>query len=134
MIRPVQNRPGQVVEARVEQIERVAAHLLDRANLADQVAALGNQVAARLDFQRDLVAEFVLQPLAAGVPQLEILVEIDVGLPLAIGRRQAAAGADRGDRAADRLGRLFHRAADLGQVLQVGAAADVHVQAGDDRP
>ena len=62
---------------------------------------------------------------------LKVLIEIDVGLAFAIGSRQAAAGADRGDGAADVASGFFHRAADLGEVLQVGAAADVHVEAGD---
>ena len=77
MIRPIQNRPGEIIEARVEQIERVAPHLLHRPNLGDQIAALRDQIAARLDFQRDLVVELRLQPLASRVPELEILIDID---------------------------------------------------------
>src|SRR5262249_40570349 len=55
VISAVENRPRQVVEAGVEQIEGVGTHLLDGADFADQIAALGDQVAAGLNFQRQLV-------------------------------------------------------------------------------
>ena len=106
MIGAVQDRPGQVVEAGVDQIERVVAHLLDRADFGHQVAALGDQVAARLDLQPQLVAEGIFQPPAGGVPQAEVGVQIDVRSAGPIGNRQAAAGADRGQRAADFAGRF----------------------------
>ena len=80
MIRPVQNRPGQIVESRVEQIKRVAAHALDRANFGDEIARLGDQISPRLDFQRELVAEPSSQPAAHLVPKLEIGLQIDIGL------------------------------------------------------
>src|SRR4029079_17548976 len=43
---------------------------------------------------------------------------------------QAAAGADRCDAATDAQHRFFHRAAHLSQMLEIRAAADVHVNAG----
>src|SRR4051794_6811050 len=96
MVSPVQNGASEVVEAGIEQIERVPAHLLDGANLADEVSAFGDQIAAGLDFQGQLVAELVFEAFTAGVPQLEVAIEIDVRLAFAIGSRQATAGADRG--------------------------------------
>ena len=72
MIGAVQNRPGQIVESGVEQIKGVAAHLLDGTDLRDQKTALGDQVAAGLDLQDQLVAKRVFQPFARRVPQLEI--------------------------------------------------------------
>jgi hypothetical protein len=39
--------------------------LLDRANFANQIAAFGNQVAAGLDFERDLVTEAIFGAFAA---------------------------------------------------------------------
>ena len=68
----VEDRAGQVVEAGVDQIERVLAGRFDRADFADEVAALGDQVAARFDLQRNLVAELVGQPVAGRVPQFEV--------------------------------------------------------------
>ena len=109
MIRPVQNRPGEVIESGIEQIKRVASHLLDRPDFADQVAALGDQISPRLDFERQLVAQLGFQPLAAGVPELEVAVDVNVLLAFAIGSGQAAAGADRGDTATHFERCLFHR-------------------------
>ena len=78
------------------------------------------------------MAEAIFQPLAGGVPEGEIGGQIDVGVALAIDRRQAAAGTDRRDRGTDGQGRLLHRRADLREMLQVGARADVHMDAADD--
>ncbi len=77
------------------------------------------------------MAEGVFESLARGVPELEVSVEIDVRLVLTIRDRQSAADTDRLQAAAQFQGGLFHGRADLGKVLQVGARADVHVQAGD---
>ena len=95
MIGAVQNRPGQVVEAGVEQIERVLAHRLDRANLADEIAAFGDEEPARFDLQRNLVAELRGQPVPRRIPQFEVGREVDELLTFAIRNRQTAAGADR---------------------------------------
>ena len=54
------------------------ALLLDRADLGDQVAALGHQVAARLDLQAHGVAEALFEPLARGVPEAEVGAQVDV--------------------------------------------------------
>ena len=69
VIGAVEDRAGQVVEAGVEQIERVLAGRFDRADFADQVAALGDQVAARLDFERNLVAELAWPAAGAWRPR-----------------------------------------------------------------
>src|SRR5262245_1507774 len=100
MIGPIQNRAGQIVEASVEQIKRVAAHSLYGPDFGDQIAAFGDQISPWLDLESQLVAELIFQPLAGRIPQLEVLIEIDIGLPFAIGRGQSAAGADRRDGAA----------------------------------
>ena len=77
------------------------------------------------------MAEALFQPRRDCVPELEVGVQVDVGLPGPIGHRQAAAGADRRERAADFAGGALHRPADLAKMLQVGARADVHVQTCD---
>ena len=101
MIRAVEDRPGEVIEAGVEQIERVAAHLLDGANLADQISAFGDEVSTWLDFQPELVAEMVFQPLASASHSLKYGVQIDVGLFRFVRDRQPAAGTDGVNGAAD---------------------------------
>ena len=95
MVGAVENRPGEVVEAGVDQIEGVAAHPLDRADLGDEEAALGDEVAARLDLQAERVAERVLEPLAGGVPEAEVGGDVDTAVARPVRGRQAAAGADR---------------------------------------
>src|SRR5689334_21687310 len=91
----------EIVEASVEEIERIGAHLLHSANLADEIAAFRDEIAPGLDFERELVTEFLLEALATGVPQFEILRDIDILPAFAIGSRQATAGADGRDGAAD---------------------------------
>src|SRR5215510_14224903 len=80
------------------------------------------------------MVELLREPLSRRVPELKILRQIDVALAGAIGRGQSTAGTDRGDRAADRQRGPLHRAANLGQVLEVGAAADMHVESGHRQP
>ena len=48
---------AQIVEPGVQDIEGSPSSLLDCADLAEQIAALGDQVAARLDLQADWVAD-----------------------------------------------------------------------------
>ncbi len=127
VIGPVKNGPGQVVEPRVDQIEQILGLVLHGANLGDQVSALGHQITAGLDLQRNVVSKRVLQPLAGSIPEFKIGVQVDLRFVLAIRHRQAAAGADPADRATCFGGRLLHRAADLGKMFHVGARADVHV-------
>ena len=120
MMRTVQDRTSQIIEARVEQVERVFAHLLDRTNFSDQESALGDEIATRFEFERQLVAELFLEPLARSVPEVVVLGDVDVGVAGLVDRRQAAAGADRRQRPTDLLGQRFHRAADLRQMFEVG--------------
>ena len=54
MIGAVENRPSEVVEPGIEQVEQIATHPLDRTNLRNQVAAFGDEIAARLDPQREV--------------------------------------------------------------------------------
>ncbi len=68
---------------------------LDCTNLGHQKAALGHEVTARLDLEPYRMAEAIFQPLAGGIPEGEIGGQIDIGIALAIDRRQAAAGTDR---------------------------------------
>ena len=88
MVGAVEDRPGQVVEAGVEQIKRVVVLPLDGANLGHQIAAFGDQVSARLDLQSQRMAEGVLEPPPRGIPQLEVGVQIDVRVarPIGIGK------------------------------------------------
>ena len=55
MVGTVEDRSGQVIEAGVDEVEEVVCLLLHSPNFRDQIAALGRQVSARLDFQVDLV-------------------------------------------------------------------------------
>ena len=64
MVRPVQNWSRQVVESRVDDIEGVAAHLLDGSDFGNEKTALADNETARLDLQPDGMAEGVFQPLA----------------------------------------------------------------------
>ena len=57
MVRAVEDRPGEIVEAGVEQVERVVVLPLDGANLGHQIAAFGHEISARLDLQPQRVAE-----------------------------------------------------------------------------
>src|SRR5690606_5262176 len=68
------------------------------------------------------------EPLARGGPELEVSVDVDGLVAFAIGNRQPAAGADRGEPATDLQSCLLHRIAHLREVLQIGAGPDVHVQ------
>src|SRR5262245_9990554 len=78
------------------------------------------------------MAERLGESLAGAVPQTIITGDVD-GLRFAgaVVDGQAAAGADRFERAADLKRGLLHRAADLREMFQVRARTDVHVQAGD---
>ena len=78
MIGAVKDRPGQIVETGIQQIEPVLALPLDRTDLGHQVAALGHEITAGLDLQADGVTEAIFQPLASGVPEAEIGGQIDV--------------------------------------------------------
>ena len=131
MVGAVKDGPGEVVEAGVDDVEEVVGLLLDGADFGDQIAALGGEVAARFDLEVDLVVEAVFESLAGGVPDLEVLVDVDGFVVVCVGRGESAAGADGGEAAAEFDGGLFHGFADLGEVLEVGAGADVHVEAGD---
>ena len=134
MVGPVQDRPGEVVEPRVQQDERVAADPLDGPDLGHQRTGLGHEVAARLDLQPQRVAEGRFEPLAGRVPEPEVGVQVDPGLARLVGHRQAAAGADGFQLGPHLQRRRLHRPGDLAEVLHVGARADVHVQAGDGHP
>ena len=95
--------------------------LLDRPDLGNKIAALGDQVAAGLDLQANRMAKCLNQPLARGIPQPVVCPKVDELLAGPIRDRQAAAGTDRGDRRPDLPAQLLHGAAHLRQVLEVSA-------------
>ena len=122
----------QFVEAGVHKHEAVGTGVLDGAHLGQQHGAFGDEVAAGLQLQRQRVADQTFRLPACGVPEAEVVVDVDAGIALAVGDRQAAAGRDRVQVVAGLDGLLHqahHRLADLGQMAVVHARADVHVQA-----
>src|SRR5262245_43799254 len=121
MVRAVKDGPGQVIEAGVDQIERILAGRFHRADFADEIAALSNEEAAWFELKRNLVAKLGGQSMPGRIPQLEVGPEIDVLLPFFIRHRQTTTGADGDDRRADRESGLFQRDTNLAQMRQVRA-------------
>ena len=134
MIGPIEHRAGERVESRIDERVFPATLLLDRPHLGDEKARLGREVTARLDLEADAVAKRLLQFPACGIPEREVAGEIGVHFARFVGHRQATAGGDGRERAADLEGHPLERAGHLGQMRQIGAAADVHVQARDAEP
>lgn len=80
------------------------------------------------------VAEFGHELLPGGVPDPEVAVGVDLGLPFGVRDGEAAAGRDGPDVAAAEPDLLDHRLADRLQVAVVHPRADVHVEPDEVQP
>ena len=134
MVGAVQHRPRERVEAGIDEQILPAPLLLDRADLGDQIPRLSREVASRLDLEADSVPEAVFEPLPRRVPELEVAAQVGVLLVGFVGHGQAAAGTDHGERTADLAGHPLECPGHLGQMGEVSAAADVHVEARHGEP
>ena len=67
------------------------------------------------------MAERVLEAAPRVVPERDVPAQIGMHLAGTIGNRQAAAGADRREGAADLARHPLERAGDLGEVAEIGA-------------
>ncbi|MCY1424947.1 hypothetical protein D9M71_407200 [compost metagenome] len=118
----------QVVEAGIHQDEVVVTHILHRTHFAEQAAGFSHQETPRFQLQAHRMLHDALDFAAGQVPQLGIARNVHRRVVLAIGNRQAAAGGNRFQVAAQVAHRADHGAADFLQVAVVDARTDVHVQ------
>ncbi|MNS83141.1 hypothetical protein D3C72_1169160 [compost metagenome] len=125
----VHGRAHQVIEARVDQREVTLGAPVDRMHLRDQHAGLGDQEAARFDFQADIVAQILCDALACRIPLFEVVVAVDARFAFTVGNRQPAARRDGLDVVVQRFHHADHGVAHAGQMAVVDAGADVHVNA-----
>src|SRR5262249_31503387 len=85
-----------------------------------------------LDLEPHRMAEVGGELAPLGVPDTEVRGDVDLLVLVAVRDREAAARAHRGHRRADAAREAATRFGDTRQMLDVGAGADVHVDAGDD--
>src|SRR5690606_18504896 len=88
-------------------------------------------VPPRLDLEPHRVPEVGGQLPARRMPHAQVRVHVDLGVALAVGRRQAAAGADRAHLRPDPAREVAARPGHALEVRHIDTGADVHVHAGD---
>mmetsp|Transcript_16730 Transcript_16730/g.31513 ORF Transcript_16730/g.31513 Transcript_16730/m.31513 type:complete len:240 (-) Transcript_16730:413-1132(-) len=127
----VHGRPHQFVEAGIHQHEAIRANALHRPHLGQQHRAFGDEVATGFQLQFQRMAHQCLGLAPCGLPQVEVVVDIDPGLAVAVGNRQPAAGRDRVQvmsGSGHPPHQLDHGLPDLRQMVIVDTRSDVHVQ------
>ena len=72
VVRTVENRPRQIIEAGIHKVEPIIAHPFNCTNLGHQKTGLGDQISARFNFQVDFSAELFLQSVTGRIPKIEI--------------------------------------------------------------
>ena len=96
VVRAVQHRAGECVEAGIDQHIPLAAHLLEGPHLRNQRPRFGGQVTARLYFQAYAVAKTLFQTPPRGIPEFEVATEVGVGFVGLVRHRQTTTSRNRG--------------------------------------
>ena len=121
MVASVHHRTRKVRETGVDKIEEILRLLLDRANLSNEVATLGDDITPRFDLESNAVSEFLLELRNRLAPQRRELLKINELFPGLVRNRQSAAATNRLDLRAQRANGALHRAAYGRQVFEIRA-------------